>query len=207
MVHPSARLACSLILAATALALAGPLDAPAPPPRAESELDSMLLAFEAGARETPRDTFDLHAVLAQVGREPEKLFAFVRDCTSWVPYAGALRGAKGVLMDRVGNDLDRALCLAGLFRACGHEARLAQGTQSEEQARAALVRIRAQPASRPAEDAVSAAAREGVLAAQAKRLGLEPADLMARADEFRRGRLRIVEDVLQRTEEQSAQVL
>ncbi len=38
-------------------------------------------------------------------RDPEKLFEFVRDRTYWVPYQGALRGARGVLSDRLGSSL------------------------------------------------------------------------------------------------------
>jgi len=64
----------------------------------------------------PRDTFDLNAVVDQVGREPAKFHARVRTHTVWVPYRGALRGAPGTLMDRAGNSLDRSLLLARLHQ-------------------------------------------------------------------------------------------
>jgi rhodanese-related sulfurtransferase len=58
----------------------------------------------------------------------------VHDQTRLVPYRGALRGAVGVLMDRQGNSLDRALLLAELLRKSGHAVRLARATLTEEQA-------------------------------------------------------------------------
>ena len=43
-------------------------------------------------------------------------------------YRGVLRGAEGVLADRDGNALDRALLLQRLLTVAGHRARLASGT-------------------------------------------------------------------------------
>ena len=95
-------------------------------------------AFEAAAREIPRNTFDLQAVINEVGRDSEKLFTWVRDHTFWVPYRGSLRGPVGVLMDRLGNSLDRALLLAELLRIAGHEVRLAHAELAEDQPKALL---------------------------------------------------------------------
>jgi hypothetical protein len=65
-------------------------------------------------------------MLEKTGKEPEKLLAWVRDQTYLVAYRGLLRGPMGVLMDRLGNSLDRALLLQRLLIVAGHEARLAQ---------------------------------------------------------------------------------
>ena len=74
-----------------------------------------------------RTTFDLRAIVEEAGNDPEALFRWVRDETRWAAYRGVLRGAVGVLMDRVGNSMDRAILLADLLRLAGHDARLARG--------------------------------------------------------------------------------
>jgi transglutaminase-like putative cysteine protease len=83
--------------------------------------------------QVPRDTFDVDAVVATVGRDPGTLHQWVRSHTRWVPYRGALRGAQGTLMDRTGNSLDRSLLLARLLRASGVPARLARAPLSAAQ--------------------------------------------------------------------------
>ena len=84
-------------------------------------------ALEDAVRELPRDTFDLNSIVQQVGRDPATLFEWVRDRTAWAPYSGNLRGTGGVLMDRLGNSLDRSVLLAALLKMAGHEVRLAHG--------------------------------------------------------------------------------
>ena len=86
----------------------------------------------------PRETFELPAVVAQVGNEASALLRFVREKTFWVPYRGSLRGARGVLMDRLGNSYDRALFLAALLEEAGHEVRLAKTNLAEDVARKLL---------------------------------------------------------------------
>jgi hypothetical protein len=97
-------------------------------------LDRSLHALEDGEREMARDTWDPDYVVSMVGRNPEALFAWVRDNTYWIPYRGELRGCVGVLMDRQGNSLDRAILLATLLEKAGHTARLAHGELPREQA-------------------------------------------------------------------------
>src|SRR5882724_2295615 len=89
-------------------------------------------------RDLPRDTFDPQAVIQKVGNDPVKLFEWVRDQTSYVPYRGSLRGPIGVLMDRNGNSLDRALLLARLLSLTGQQVRLAHGTIAADKARSLL---------------------------------------------------------------------
>ena len=90
-------------------------------------LENSLQAIEDGVRDAPRDRWDPAYVVQRVGRDPDSLAAWVRENTSWIPYRGSLRGPIGVLMDRQGNSLDRALLLAALLTAAGHAPRLAHG--------------------------------------------------------------------------------
>lgn len=81
-----------------------------------------------------RESFDTDAIIEQVGRDPLKLCAWVGGQTQFVPYQGLLRGPRGVLMDRVGSDLDRAILLARLVISSGYEVRLARLTLAESEA-------------------------------------------------------------------------
>jgi hypothetical protein len=76
-------------------------------------------------RAASHDAWDPASVIAAVGKDRDALFKWVRDRTALVPYRGSLRGAVGVMMDRVGNSLDRALLLAELLKQAGIEVRLA----------------------------------------------------------------------------------
>ncbi len=75
----------------------------------------------------PRETFDVSYRAALLPKSVKTIFEWVRDRTFLVPYQGQLRGARGVLMDRRGNSLDRALLLQELLREKGFEARLVRG--------------------------------------------------------------------------------
>lgn len=99
-----------------------------------ARMKAVVAAAEAAETEMSRDTFDVWAVAARIGPDPEKLFEWVRDNTYLVPYRGVLRGSRGVLMDRLGNSLDRALLLADLLSASGSDVRLAHATLTNERA-------------------------------------------------------------------------
>lgn len=81
-------------------------------------------AVEHAYQALPFDQIQLEAVRHVLGDEPIAIFNWVRDETRWLPYAGALRGAEGVLLDRSGSSLDRSLLLAALLEEAGHVARL-----------------------------------------------------------------------------------
>jgi hypothetical protein len=98
------------------------------------KLESYFSAIEDALTRIPRDTFDPEAIVQKAGQDPVKLFEWVRDETSLVPYQGSLRGFVGVLMDRRGNSLDRALLVHELLRLAGNEVRLASGQLSPEKA-------------------------------------------------------------------------
>jgi hypothetical protein len=109
-------------------------------------MDRVLGALDASDRQLPHDTFDPAAVIAHVGKDPAKLFAWVRDNTYCAAYRGALRGPLGVLMDRTGNSLDRAVLLAELLRYAGQEhLRLMHAELSAETARDLLRHVRTPP--------------------------------------------------------------
>lgn len=97
-------------------------------------LDNSLRAIEDGDRESPRDRWDPAYIVERVGKDPQALSAWVRDNTFWIPYRGLLRGPVGVLMDRQGNSLDRALLFARLLETAGHTVRVAHGEISRQQA-------------------------------------------------------------------------
>jgi hypothetical protein len=113
-------------------------------------LDRLFDDLQRAAGDLPRETFDPDAVVSRVGRDPQRLLEWLRDNTYWVPYRGALRGPLGVLMDRVGNDLDRALLLARLLHGAGVHVRLVHAQLDDVQARAVLANARPVPADREA---------------------------------------------------------
>ena len=80
--------------------------------------------MDDGVLSMSRDRWDPQYVADQVGPEPAALVAWMRDNMIWSPYAGALRGPEGALMDRRVNSLDGALLLARLLELAGHEARI-----------------------------------------------------------------------------------
>ncbi len=108
------------------LMLLGPIPAADAPDRVRL-LEATFDALQGAARNLPRDSLEPQAVLEAVGRDPEKLFQWMRESTRWAPYRGVLRGPVGVLQDRLGNSLDRSLLLADLLRLAGIEAVLARG--------------------------------------------------------------------------------
>jgi hypothetical protein len=106
-----------------------------------AQVQASMTALEDGARDAPRDHWDPQYVVDTVGLEAEDLYRWVRDSVAWMPYRGILRGPEGVLMDRTGNGLDRALLLARLLTLAGHDVRLARATLSPETARSAWDRL------------------------------------------------------------------
>ncbi len=121
-----------------AVSLAAPASDEERAARFATTLARSLTAVEDGDRALDRDRFDPQFVVNTVGVEPEALFEWVRRETRWVPYRGLLRGAAGVLSDRVGSSLDRAVLLATLLTRAGEEVRLARAELPMERARAVV---------------------------------------------------------------------
>jgi hypothetical protein len=104
---------------------------PAPTSSADREryakrLDAVAAIVRSVADSAPRDHDDPAVVLSAAGKDPAALLSWVKKQTRPLAYAGTLRGVSGVLMDRAGNSLDRALLLADLLRRAGHVVRLAR---------------------------------------------------------------------------------
>src|SRR2546421_7724603 len=94
-------------------------------------------ALEVGTVGTGERTIDLGHVTVErfakaIGNNPDALFAFVRDEILYEPYVGCLRGARGTLMARAGNSLDRALLVSELFKASGYRTQLVRGILPKE---------------------------------------------------------------------------
>lgn len=134
------------------------------PSVAPAELDSGLRAVADGERGVSRDHWDPAYVVGQVGRDPQALYRWVRNSTVPLPYQGVLRGPVGVLLDREGNSLDRALLLATLLQQAGHTVRLARADLTRAQAfalvPALLARSPAEPLLQPTSADDSTLARE-----------------------------------------------
>lgn len=110
-------------------------------PAAERDELGAEMAAAAGAMRRyadalPADPADPLTVLSLTGTDPDAILQWVSKNTRLVAYNGSLRGASGVLADRTGSSLDRALALAKLLTQAGQDARLAHGTLSDQQAEA-----------------------------------------------------------------------
>lgn len=120
--------------------------------------DALFARLEVAAADVPRATFDPAAVVAEVGSDPEALFAWVRDHVGLVAYRGALKGAVGTLLDGGGNALDRALLLRSLLTSAGHESALAHATLAPDVAARVAAVVRTPTPSTPAPADVDALA-------------------------------------------------
>jgi hypothetical protein len=114
----------------------------------------------AEANELPRAEFDTEALVASLGKDPQKLFEWVRDRTFWAPYRGLLRGGKGVMLDRVGSSVDRAVLLGDLLRRSGFAVRLAHASLTAPRAAELLSRVRPLPADRRVSDGLRSPSAE-----------------------------------------------
>jgi hypothetical protein len=175
--------------------------------RLADEMERGFKALEAAAREIPRDTFDPRAVINEVGQDPAKLLRWVRDHTFWVPYRGSLRGPIGVLMDRLGNSLDRSLLLAELLRTSGPELRLAHAELTEAGAKALLPKLRPVPKEPlPAPPPATKRATDELLEKYAKQFHLDLAKIRPNMEKMAVEQARLAEDIVQRVAEQAPAV-
>ena len=92
------------------------------------ELDRINRVFSYVADQMDATVFDVAALAQKLGPDPTDAFAFVRDQIGYRAYFGSLRGPEGVLVDRLGNSLDRALLLSEILSRNGHEVRLVHTT-------------------------------------------------------------------------------
>lgn len=176
--------------------------------RLADEMERAFVALEAADKQIPRDTFEPQAIVSQVGREPAKLYAWVRDNTYWVAYRAALRGPAGVLMDRLGSSLDRALLLAELLRIAGHTARLARAQLTDEQATELLSTMRPVP-EEPLPVAASAAKPDADAMAEqyAKQYNLDLSTYRRNAPNNTLRAAKLAEDAAQRVADQTEAIV
>jgi len=133
-------------------------------PAAQTEgLGALVDMVVAQANVLPRAEFDPAALAKQLGRNPQAHFEWVRDNTWWAPYRGLLRGSQGVMLDRIGSNLDRAVLLGDLLRRSGYRVRIAHGQIPDDRAREVLARVRPMPDSRRA--SLAPAERQGAVKA------------------------------------------
>lgn len=93
--------------------------------RMRQSLDRAAAALAIVDGAIDRSAFDIDALATKLGSDPEAMFRFVRDEIRYEPYFGVLRGARGTLIGRAGNALDRSLLLAALLGKGGIETRIA----------------------------------------------------------------------------------
>lgn len=155
-------------------------------------------------RDLPHDTFAPKAIVEKVGKDPQALFAWMRDNTAFVPYQGTLRGALGVLMDRQGNSLDRALLLARLLQLSGQKVRLTHGMLDRQKAEDLLRSAWDDPASAPPAAEKQEADDDAAVTTFAASEGLDPAQVRQDRDQWKMAMQARNEDLVGTSTEQSA---
>ena len=106
-----------------------------------NNLGKLIDVIVGEAADLPRAEFEPAALAESLGKDPEAHFEWVRDHTWWAPYRGLLRGSKGVMLDRVGSSLDRAVLLGDLLRHAGYKVRLAHAELPDNLARELLAKV------------------------------------------------------------------
>ncbi len=169
------------------------------------DLQRTFAALRAGLAELPRHEFHIASRAEQIGGDPSDLLAFVRDQTGWLAYQGQLRGAQGVLMDRMGSHLDRALLLAHLAEAAGHPVKLARAEVDGPALEALLSLPSTPPPAMPTStDEDEDEAFDRAVAEVAQRTGVESTRLRQELAEGEAHAQRMTENVVGKGFEQSA---
>jgi hypothetical protein len=174
---------------------------------ASSKLERMFQSLEKEKKDFPRDTFDPEWIVEKMNRDPVKLFDWVHDNTFLVPYYGLLRGPQGVLMDRLGNSLDRAMLLYWMLKEAGLRTRLAHGNLSEKQANDLLTNIRPIPK----EGALPVAKTDQqtlrkLITNYAKQYNMSAEKIFSFVQDIKLQQKRLFEEAIRRTQEQAQRI-
>jgi len=108
---------------------------------AVSRVDKMMAALEVVDKKVDRSAFEIDALSSRLGGDPIAAFHFVRDEIRYEPYYGVLRGARGTLICRAANSLDRSLLLAALVRKAGFSVQIVSGQLDYAQAMTLVARL------------------------------------------------------------------
>jgi transglutaminase-like putative cysteine protease len=134
---------------------------PAVEERQQKQLVALLgRLYKIAGREIAKpgaDPSDTTQKAAELGNDPERIFAFVRDEVRYEPYSGVLRGARGALLARGGNSYDKSLLLQAMLESSGIKARLVRGELPADQAAALVAQFLAAKTTGPLADTVTAA--------------------------------------------------
>lgn len=109
-----------------------------------AELHERTIRLESFIDGFPKSLTDLDA-LAQELPTPQAAFDYLRDRIAFEPYPGVMKGAKGTLVTRGGNALDRSLLLAAVLKRNGVGVRIAHGRLSPPQVASLLAHVAASP--------------------------------------------------------------
>jgi hypothetical protein len=174
--------------------------------RSMEQLKQTFSALEEADKAVSRETFDPQAIVDKVGNDPDALFQWVRDNVRLASYRGILRGPVGVLMDRTGNSLDRALLLHELLRLAGFEARLAQADLSRDQAKGLADKHTALRQRPGAAQEAALTDIDGYIRDHPEGLGMEPDALRKYARQVSQEREKISAELAGRVAEQTGQI-
>jgi hypothetical protein len=69
---------------------------------------------------------EIKALADSLGKDPIKMYDYVKNTIAYQPYWGSLKGARQTLLEKQGNDCDQASLLISLLRYSGYPARYGQ---------------------------------------------------------------------------------
>jgi transglutaminase-like putative cysteine protease len=105
----------------------GPAYAPNTPGAVPSALPVTPTADDLTQTVEVQFTEDISKTANELGRDPVKMYEFVRNTIDYEPYYGSRKGANETLWEKAGNDFDQASLLIALYRYSGIPARYVQG--------------------------------------------------------------------------------
>ncbi|MBN2109349.1 MAG: transglutaminase domain-containing protein, partial [Deltaproteobacteria bacterium] len=102
------------------------LQAITPPADADRAADGIDIVFSD----------EIKALAESLGRDPIRIYEYVKNTIEYQPYWGSLKGAQETLLSKQGNDCDQASLLIALLRYSGYPARYGQAVATVDIGRA-----------------------------------------------------------------------